>query len=60
MPVIRGYEGTNFDEARCFNTSGRPAWMNICIVTTEKRNNVALQGYENPDPSGLYTPWSAE
>ncbi len=60
MPVTRGYDGTNFDEARCFNTSGRPAWMNICIVTTEKRNNVALQGYENPDPSGLYTPWSAE
>lgn len=60
MPVTRGYAGTNFDEARCFNTSGRPAWMNVCIVKTEKNNNKALEGYENPDPSGLYTPWSAE
>jgi hypothetical protein len=60
MPVTRGYAGTNFSEARRFNTAGRPAWMNVCIVTTEKRNNAALQGYENPDPSGLYTTWSAE
>ena len=60
MSVTRGYNGTNFDAARAFNTSGRPAWMNICIVKTEKNNNKALVGYENPDPSGVYTPWSAE
>jgi tetratricopeptide (TPR) repeat protein len=57
-PVLRGYEGTNHADARRFNTEGRPAWMNICIVRNEKNNNNALMGYENPDPSGLYTPWT--
>ena len=54
MSVTRDYEGTNVDAARAFNTNGRPAWMNLCIIQTEKNNNAALVGYENPDPSGLY------
>lgn len=58
MSVTRGYPGTNFGEAKCFNTIGRPAWMNICIVQTEKNNNTALVGYENPDPTGCYEAWS--
>ena len=58
MSVTRGYPGTNHAEARRFNTQGRPAWMNFCIVRTEKNNNKALEGYENPDPSDVYTPWS--
>lgn len=58
MSVTRGYTGTNFSDAARFNTDGRPAWMNICIVQTEKNNNSALIGYENPDPSGLYTVWT--
>lgn len=58
MSVKRGYPGTNFGEAKCFNTIGRPAWMNICIVQTEKNNNSALVGYENPDPTGCYEAWS--
>ena len=57
MPVTRGYEGTNFSDAARFNTDGRPAWMNICIVQTEKNNNAALIGFENPDPSGTETLW---
>ena len=57
MSVIRGYEGTNFGETKRFNTKGRPAWMNLCIVQTEKNNNAALVGYENPDPSDVYKPW---
>lgn len=56
-PVTRGYTGTNHSDAVRFNTTTRPAWMNICIVRTEKNNNSALMGYENPDPSGLYIPW---
>lgn len=56
LSVIRGYEGTNFSDACRFNTNGRPAWMNFCIVQTEKNNNSALIGYENPDPSDCYTP----
>lgn len=57
LPVTRGYEGTNYSEAVRFNTKGRPAWMNICIVQTEKNNNKALIGFENPDPSNVYQPW---
>ena len=56
MSVRRGYEGTNVDYYRTYNTNGRPAWMNICIVITAKQYNTALEGWENPDPSDLYTP----
>lgn len=57
MSVTRGYSGTNFSDAVRFNTNGRPAWMNICIVQTEKNNNAALIGFENPDPSDKYKAW---
>lgn len=60
MPVTRGYVGTNFSELCRLNTTTRPAWMNLCIVQTEENNNAALRGFENPDPSGLYTPWLPE
>lgn len=58
MSVTRGYEGSNVDAARQYNTVGRPAWMNYCIVITEKNNNKAIIGWENPDPTGKYTPWT--
>lgn len=58
MSVTRGYPGSNFGDAKRFNTNGRPAWMNFCIVQTEKNNNEALVGFENPDPSNAYTPWA--
>ena len=57
MSVTRGYAGTNYRDAARFNTNGRPAWMNVCIVQTEKNNNAALIGKENPDPSGKYPLW---
>lgn len=57
LSVTRGYPGTNYSDAVRFNTNGRPAWMNICIVQTEKNNNEALIGFENPDPSDKYVPW---
>ena len=60
MSVTRSYLGTNFGDTRLFNTNGRPAWMNICIVQTEKNNNSALIGFENPDPSDKYTAIPAE
>lgn len=60
MSVIRGYTGTNWDESMAFNTNGRPAWMNFCIVRSEPNNNEGVLGYNNPDPSGLYTPWNAQ
>ena len=59
LSVTRGYAGTNFEEATRFNTNGRPAWMNFCIVLTEGNNNEGVFGWNNPDPSGCYTPWKA-
>lgn len=59
-PVVRGYAGTNHQDATRFNTTTRPAWMNLCIVRTEKNNNSALVGYENPDPSDKYIPWTGQ
>jgi tetratricopeptide (TPR) repeat protein len=55
--VTRGYPGTNYADADRYNTTTRPAWMNFCIVRTEKNNNKALMGYENPDPSNKYDIW---
>lgn len=52
--VTRNYPGTNFYNECAFNTNGRPAWMNICIVVTEQRQNEALVGWNNPDPSDKY------
>lgn len=57
LSVTRGYEGTNFSDAVRFNTNGRPAWMNLSIVQTEKNNNKALIGWENPDPTAAYPVW---
>lgn len=59
--VTRGYEGTNWgDDLTRLNTNGRPAWMNIVIVQSEKNNNKALVGMNNPDPTDAYIPWVAE
>ena len=58
-PVSRGYVGTNHIDAARFNTDGRPAWMNLTIVRSEKNANTAIMDWENPDPSGLYTRWTA-
>lgn len=58
--VTRGYSGTNFPESARFNTDGRPAWMNLCIVQTEENNNEALVGWNNPDPTGVYKMWTGQ
>ena len=55
--VTRGYPGTNWSDITRFNTNGRPAWMNICIVRTEANNNQGLVGKGNPDPSDKYDLW---
>ena len=58
--VTRGYPGTNWYDLARLNTNGRPAWMNFVIIQTEQNNNKALVGWNNPDPSDLYTPWVAQ
>ena len=60
MSVTRGYAGTDFSDLMRFNTKGRPGWMNTVIVQTEQNNNSALVGWNNPDPTGLYTPWTSQ
>lgn len=53
--TTRWYDGTNFQPGLdTFNTNGRAAWMNFCIVRQEINNNKALEGFNNPDPSDLY------
>ena len=52
--VTRSYDGTNFYEDAAINTTGRPAWVNFCIVVTEGNNNAALKDTNNPDPSDVY------
>lgn len=56
--VTRGYEGTNFEPTERINTDGRPAWMNFVIVDQEVMSNPILNDHNNPDPSGLYKPWT--
>lgn len=58
--VTRGYSGTLFEPLSRFNTNGRPAWMNIVIPRSEVSNNGALEGYNNPNPTGCYTPWTGQ
>lgn len=49
-------QSKNWDATENFKTNGRPAWMNFTIIISEENNNQGLKGYNNPDPSGLYTP----
>ncbi len=57
LSVTRGYPGTNFFDEWRFNTNGRPAWMNFCIVSWEETENPAVKGKNNPDPTRAYKPW---
>ena len=47
---------SNWDAQERFKTNGRPAWMNLTIIISEENNNKGIKGYNNPDPSGKYTP----
>ena len=61
MGVTRVYKDSNIsDENARINTTVRPAWMNFVISQAEEDNNKGVVGYNNPDPSGLYTPIPVE
>ena len=52
MGIDNAYEGTNTPAGLDYQTNGRcPAW-NICIPQAETQQNFALEGKNNPDPSG--------
>lgn len=57
LSVTRGYVGTNQTLGKRINTVGRPAWMNLLLMSFEEDTNVGVRGYNNPDPSGKYTLW---
>lgn len=57
LSVERGYTGTNHETASRFNTVGRPAWMNLCLMKFEEDTNEGVRDYNNPDPSGKYPLW---
>lgn len=54
MPVTRNYSGTNFPAGSRFNTTTRPAWMNLIIVRNEGANNTAVLEWNNPRTEGVY------
>jgi len=56
MSVTRSYPDSNFPDEFKYNTKGRPAWMNIVLPKFEGILNTAVMDYNNPDPSGKYTP----
>lgn len=58
LSVQRGYTGTNHEAASQFNTVGRPAWMNLCLMKFEEDTNEGVRGYNNPDASGDYPLWT--
>ena len=61
ISVTRAYKGTNVtDDNQLMNTNGRPAWMNFVISQSEEDNNNGVIGYNNPDPTGAYTPIARE
>lgn len=59
-PVTRYYTGTNHNPEATFNTTTRPAWMNIVFVRQEADNNKGLVGWNNPNPTGVYPALAAQ
>ncbi|MDE6134757.1 MAG: RagB/SusD family nutrient uptake outer membrane protein [Muribaculaceae bacterium] len=53
-PVIRHYNGSNWNSETQFNTETRPAWMNFVITRGEGLNNTAVTEFNNPDTSQCY------
>ena len=53
-----GYEGTNYDEQRRFNSEGRLPWWTPMIPQSETQVNLAIPvDKNNPDPTNLILPW---
>ena len=51
-PVTRQYDSTNFSQSFQFNTTTRPAWMNVVFVVNAY--NGAIEDWNNPNPSNCY------
>lgn len=57
MSSRRGYVGTNAPASYRLNVDGRAPYWNFVIIRSEVQNNPAIANQNNPDPSGLVTPW---
>ena len=55
--IETGYEGTNVPADARFATNGRAPWWNFCIPESETQKNLALDGYNNPNPVGIVPTW---
>lgn len=55
--IETGYAGTNIPAEQRMVTDGRAPWWNFCIPETEVQQNLALEGYNNPNPVGIVSPW---
>lgn len=58
MSSRRGYVGTNSPASYRLNCDGRAPYWNFVISRGETQNNTALEGFNNPDPSGKVKPWT--
>lgn len=59
MGVNCGYEGTNYDEQRRFNSEGRLPWWTPMIPQAETQVNLGIPADKNnPDPTNLLQPWT--
>lgn len=58
--VVRGYSGTNFPLSYRTNSLPGfvPPWSTIYITSSEYQYNHAVEGQNNPDPSGYCINWS--
>ena len=56
--IETGYEGVNIPADQRFKTDGRAPWWNFCIPEAETQQNLALEGYNNPNPVGIVKAWT--
>lgn len=56
MSVDRAYDGSNWPDQKRLVSSGRPGWMNFCILDYEAEFNKGVKGYLNPNVGGVYKP----
>ena len=56
--VETGYDGTIVPADVRFTTDGRAPWWNFCFSESEQQKNLALEGFNNPNPVGVVDTWT--
>ena len=61
LGITRGYPGTNHQPDYRLNAEKVAPWWNFCITIGEIQNNRGIPAEaNNPDPSGLISPWNGQ